>query len=51
MTTSIQQNSTCCSSHLEPKVMLNVQLDSDWSKSCDQKENIHNTLALRALMW
>ena len=31
--TSIQQNSTCCSSHLEAKVMLNVQLESvDWSK-------------------
>ena len=25
MTTSIQQNSTCCSGHLEPEVMLNVQ--------------------------
>ena len=32
MTTSIQQNSTCCSSNLEPKVMLNVQLGSDWLK-------------------
>ena len=32
MTTSIQQNSTCCSSNLELKVMLNVQLESDWSK-------------------
>ena len=31
MTTSIhvQQNSTCCSSNLETKVMLNVQLKSD----------------------
>ena len=26
-TTSIPQNSTCCRSHLELKVMLNVQLE------------------------
>jgi len=26
------KNSTCCFSHLEPKVMLNVQLESDWLK-------------------
>ena len=32
MTTSIQQNTICWSSHLELKVMLNVQLESDWSK-------------------
>ena len=29
---SYKQNSTCCSRHLETKVMLNVQLESDQLK-------------------
>ena len=36
------KNSTCCSSNLEPKVMLNVQLESD---------NMLSWLCMLFLMW